>query len=200
VKFALHHALIRKIVGVSAAAMTITAPGLLLAAAPASAAVVAVAPACESHGNFCAGAPNLASGDPVQETQAGRTIDFASTGTSGTSYLLEVAATNTPGGTLECIAASNADNFGVLHPCNGGSAVVWKAELGPDGQSCLFDNQKFAGSYLAGKGTGSQFEMVSGAVSGPLKQFKLTTGASGTGTVTLPAVNTNSGLKVKCGA
>jgi hypothetical protein len=176
VRIAPRNALVRKIAGVSIAVATFAAPGLLLAAAPASAAVVA--PACESHGNFCVGAPTLGANDPVQETQSGRTISFM---------------------TKLCVAASNADNFGVLHSCNGGSAVIWKAEQGPDGLSCLFDNQKFAGSYLTGSNSsGAQFTMSSGTAGG-FKQFKLTSGPSGTGTVTLSAVSSSTGAKDTCG-
>jgi hypothetical protein len=195
VRFAPRNALVRKIAGVSIAVVTFAAPGLLLAAAPASAAVVA--PACESHGNFCVGAPTLGANDPVQETQSGRTISFVNQG--GNSYLLEINATTGAGMTKLCVAASNADNFGVLHPCNGGSAVIWKAEQGPDGLSCLFDNQKFAGSYLTGSNSsGAQFTMSSGTAGG-FKQFKLTSGPSGTGTVTLSAVSSSTGAKDTCG-
>ena len=134
---ALRSVLFRKIFRVSAGSAAIAVLGLLLAAPPASASGVALI--CESYSShgYCIGAPNLSLYDPVVETINGRYIDVQSLG--GNSYLLAFQAAPSL-----CLAAANNDYLAVMHPCNGGAGVVWKAHLGPDGMSCTFESQEFA--------------------------------------------------------
>jgi hypothetical protein len=137
--------------------------GLYLAVPTASAAVVTVN-ICESYGAFCIGAPTINLFDPVVETPTGRRIDVLHL--SGASYELEFHADQS-----KCVAASNSGLLGVVHPCNGGSGVVWIVELGGDGHSCVFDSQEFPANDLSGEDNGKQFRVISQGAMGFYQQF-----------------------------
>jgi hypothetical protein len=154
----LRNILVRKVVRISVGAAAIAVSGLLLAASPASASGPALV--CESHGAYCIGAPTLNLYDPVKEG-SGRTINVQNV--SGNSYLLEFNSS-------KCVAGANNGTDVVIHPCSGGSGVVWIAQLGPDGVSCIFKNQLF-GTYLSGHDNGSQFQLKGNGANGWYQQF-----------------------------
>lgn len=159
----LRNILSRKLIGIPILAAAMAASGLLLAAPPASAAGLSVI--CETNGSFCIGAPSLHESAPVKETGAGRIIDVQTLG--GNSYLLTINANPN-----WCVAGSDTGDHAVLHPCQNGSGVVWKAHLGPDGKSCVFESQKFSGKYLSGDNKGDQFQLRNKGATGTFQQFK----------------------------
>jgi hypothetical protein len=159
----LHNILVRKVIAVGATAIAVS--GLLLAASPAA---YASGPAlmCETNGNYCVGDPNrsLPLYDPVKEVLAGRILYVSSLG--GTSYLLRFDDDHS-----KCVAASDSGTSVVIHRCSGGNGVVWKAALGRDGVSCIFQSQEFSGKYLSGANNGTQFKLKAKYAAGWYQQF-----------------------------
>lgn len=115
---------------------------------------------CESHGQFCVGAPTIAFEDPVVETLTGRLfqIVFVAGG-------INLAFTAEPN---KCVAIKNNSNLVEVRACTQPSAV-WVPQTGPDGHSCVFQNQ---GRYLSGHNmAGSQFTVESKGASDAFQQF-----------------------------
>ena len=160
----IHNILARKVISVGATVIAVS--GLLLAAAPPASASGA-ALICETNGSYCVGDPNrsLPLYDPVKEMLAGRIIDVNSQG--GVSYKL--AFDDDPS---KCVAAANSGLTVVIHPCSG-AGVIWKAALGKDGFSCIFQNQEFSGKYLSGADKGTQFQLKAKGAAGWYQQFIL---------------------------
>jgi hypothetical protein len=159
----LHKILARKVISVGATAIAVS--GLLLAASPPA---CATGPAlmCETNGNYCVGDPHhdLPLYDPVKEMLAGRILYIQSLG--GTSYLLEFHDDHS-----KCVAASDSGTSVVVHRCNGGAGVVWRAALGRDGVSCIFQSQEFDGKYLSGANNETQFKLKTKYAPGWYQQF-----------------------------
>jgi hypothetical protein len=162
----LHNIMARKFIRVPAGATAIAVSGLLLAAPPAASAATAVI-ICESYGSYCIGDgnPSVPLYSQVKEFISGRT--FIVKNLSG-SYELVFSAD-----TSKCVAASDSGTATVVHPCSGGSGVVWKAQLGPDKKSCIFDNQEFSGKCISGSNNGNQFQLKSKGAAGWFQQFVL---------------------------
>ena len=159
----LHNALVRKVISIVATAIALSGL-LLIASSPANASGPALI--CETNGNYCIGDPHssLPLYDPVKEMLAGQIIDIKSQG--GISYKL--AFDQAPS---RCVAASNNGTSAVIHACSGGLGIIWKAHLGKDGRSCIFQNQRFSGKYLSGAGNGTQFKLKAKGAKGWLQQF-----------------------------
>lgn len=159
----LHNILVRKVIAVGATAIAVS--GLLLAVSPPA---YATGPAlmCETNGNYCVGDPHhdLPLYDPVKEMLAGRILYIDSLG--GSSYLLRFDDDHS-----KCVAASNSGTSVVIHRCNGGAGVVWKAALGRDGVSCIFQSQEFSGKYLSGANNETQFKLKAKYAAGWYQQF-----------------------------
>jgi hypothetical protein len=160
---ALHNILAQKVFRVSAGAMVMAVSGLLLAASSPASAIDSVT-ICESYGAYCVGAPSLGLYDQVVETFSGRQIATIGLGNNNWEFAFRADPT-------KCVAASNSGDVAVIHPCNGGSGIVWKAQVGPDGVSCIFENQHFSGKYLSGDDKGDQFHLKSKGASGWFQQF-----------------------------
>jgi hypothetical protein len=79
---------------------------------------------------------------------AGQVIDIKSQG--GISYKLAFDQDLS-----KCVAASDSGATVVIHACNGGNGVIWKAYLGNDGVSCIFQSQEFSSKYLSGANNGT---------------------------------------------
>src|SRR5262249_51753831 len=113
---------------------------------------------CETFGNYCVGAANLDPFTPVAERNPGRDIDKNSIGGQVDGLpRYELAFSADPS---KCVAAANNLNDVVIHPCNGGSGVVW----GQDSSSghLRFLNQEVFNAngsrvYLCGHNNGTQF-------------------------------------------
>jgi hypothetical protein len=145
---ALRNILVRKPIRVFLVA-TMAVPGLFLAASP-PASASAGSHLCESFGSYCIGAPSLGLNDPVVETASGRLIDISPVGTGNQR---ELAFDADPS---KCVAAASNGYLAVIHPCNGGSGVVWIEAPGPSG-SLTYESREFPGKYLAGDNHGDQF-------------------------------------------
>jgi len=116
---------------------------------------------CESFGqHFCVGAPGLAFEDPVVETPTGRVIQINPVA-GGVNLALQIDPT-------KCVAVKNNSNLVELRACSQPSAV-WIVGNGPNGHSCVFQNQ--LGGVLGGPNTGAQFRVVSSDDSELFKQF-----------------------------
>lgn len=159
----LHNILVRKIISVGATAIAVS--GLVLAASPPA---YASGPAliCETNGNYCIGDTNrsLPLYDPVKEVLAGRIIDIRSQG--GISYKLAFQDDES-----KCVAGSDSGLYVVIHRCNGGNGVIWKAYLGNNGVSCIFQSQEFSSKYLSGANNGTQFQLKAKGANGWYQQF-----------------------------
>jgi len=143
-----------------------TIAGLVFAVSPPAKASVPVY-VKEAYASYRVGAPTIGLYDPVQQTTDGRLIiqSFTSAG-----HLLLMFNADTS----KCVAASNSGDLAVVHPCNGGSGVVWIPHTGPDGVSCEFESQKFDNKYLAGDGSnGDQFHVKGLGASGWYYQFRI---------------------------
>jgi hypothetical protein len=155
-----------KRIGISVIAAIMAITGLFLANAPAYA--DGNTTLCESHGAWCVGAPSTTQGDPVVETEDGRTIDV--TNVSGNTYTFVLVANR-----KLCVAADGTNGPVVLLPCTGFSGVNWVASKGPDHLSCLFQNAHYGG-YLSGDNNGTQFAVRGlNALPGLRQQFSAAT-------------------------
>jgi len=143
--------------------MVVAVSGLLLAASPPAGAISSVT-ICESNGAYCVGAPSLNLYAQVVETFSGRQIATVGLGNNNYEFAFQADPT-------KCVAGSNSGNTVVIHPCNGGIAIVWKVQVGPDGVSCIFENQHFSGKYLSGDDKGDQFQLKSKGANGWFQQF-----------------------------
>lgn len=116
---------------------------------------------CESHGSFCVGAPTIAFEDPVVETAGGRIFQFP---TSGGFVLFAFNADPT-----RCAAVKNNSDLVEVRACTNVPSALWIPQLGPDGHSCIFQNQ--LGGYLSGPNSGGQFQVKSKGANGWFQQF-----------------------------
>lgn len=161
-----------KRIGISVIPVVIAAAGLFLANTPAYA--DGNTTIVESHGAWRVGAPATGAGQPVVETEDGRTIDIQNV--SGNTYTLKLVANPSV-----CVASNGggASARAVLLPCSGSLGVNWIASKGPDHLSCLFQNAHFGG-YLSGNNNGTQF-VVRGlnAAPGLRQQFGIEPGVIG---------------------
>ena len=135
-------------------------PGWLLVASPAASARTGLQ-IKETFGSYYIGAPTVALDDPVVETTGSRSFNILSAG--GGEEFQFVANTSL------CVAAANNGVDVVMHPCNGGSGVIWHEVQGKS--STLFENNKFAGKYLSGDNKGNQYQLKSKGASGWDQQF-----------------------------
>lgn len=159
-----------KRIGISVIAAIIAVTGLFLANAPAYA--DGNTGLCETHGAWCAGAPNTSQNDPVVETKDGRTWDVKNV--NGNTYNLVLVAN-----TRVCAAATSTGGPVVLLPCSGSTGVNWVASKGPDHLSCQFKNVHYGG-YLSGNNNGTQFEVRAlNAAPGLRQQFSIDNGVIG---------------------
>jgi hypothetical protein len=76
----------------------------------------------------------------------------------------------------KCVAVANNGALVEVRSCDVPSAV-WIEHLGPDGVSCIFQNQQF-GLYLSGPDNGGQFHLETKGANGWLQQFHLFNGLS----------------------
>jgi hypothetical protein len=121
---------------------------------------------CESHGSFCVGAPTLAFQDHVVETAGGRIFQVPA---SGSFVLFAFNADPT-----RCVAVKNGSDQVEVRACTNVPSALWIPQLGPDGHSCIFQNQIGGPSgsvYLSGRGDGSQFHVKSKGADGWFQQF-----------------------------
>jgi hypothetical protein len=125
----------------------------------------------ETYASYRIGAPSLNLYDPVVETLGGRQLLLDNT--TGFNYKFRFKAD-----TSKCVAANNAGDLSVIHPCDG-SGVVWTAITGNDGCSAVFESQDFSNKYLAGPGNGSQFAVKGLGANGWLYQFRLVNPSTG---------------------
>ncbi len=120
---------------------------------------------CETNGSFCVGAPTIAFEDPVVETTGGRIFQIQ---TSGGFVLLAFNADPT-----RCVAvkngSTNTDGLVEVRACSGVPSALWVPQRGPDGQSCIFQNQ--LGLYLSGRNMGTQFHVRAKGEGGWFQQF-----------------------------
>jgi hypothetical protein len=116
---------------------------------------------CESHGSFCVGAPTIAFEDPVVETAGGRIFQIP---TSGGFVLFAFNADPT-----RCVAVKNGSDLVEVRACNNVPSALWIPQRGPDGTSCIFQNQ--LGLYLSGLDNGSQLHVKTKGLGGWFQQF-----------------------------
>lgn len=146
--------------GASSQASVATPDPGRLAGSPQPDAVLAIERVCETFGAFCVGAPTIAFEDPVVETAGGRILQIVSVA-GGVNLAFNADPTR-------CVAVKNASTLVEVRACTVASAV-WKMQNGPDGHSCLFQNQ--LGGFLSGPGNGGRFNVVSRGASGWLQQY-----------------------------
>jgi hypothetical protein len=142
---------------------TMAVPGLILAASPPASASVGLH-LCETFGSYCIGAPSLGLYNPVVETASGRLLEINPVGTGNQR---ELAFASNPS---ECVAADNDGDLVVIHPCNGGSGVVWLEGTGSSG-GAIYESREFSGLYLSGADNGTQFQLKDRGASGWYQQF-----------------------------
>jgi hypothetical protein len=121
---------------------------------------------CETSGNYCIGAPSLATDAPVVETSSGRDITLEFLG----SAQYELQFNDAPS---ECVAAANNGTDVVIHHCNGGDGVVWILFLNANGH-LQWQNREFSGDYLAGHNDASQYQVKAPGLSGWFYNFDQT--------------------------
>jgi hypothetical protein len=120
---------------------------------------------CESKGSFCVGAPTIAFQDSVVETTGGRLFNvLAGDGFVAFSFSAEPN---------KCVALKNGTGLVQVRACSGVPSALWRAQRGPDGQSCIFKNQigNQDGVYLSGQDNGSPFEVKPPGAGGWFQQF-----------------------------
>jgi hypothetical protein len=124
---------------------------------------------CETNGSFCVGAPTIAFEDPVVETAGGRIFQVL-TSSSGNFVLLAFNADPT-----RCAAVKNGSDLVEVRACANVPSALWIPRRGPDGQSCIFQNQlKDAlgnSVYLSGHDDGSQFHVKTKGANSWFQQF-----------------------------
>ena len=111
---------------------------------------------CESHGQFCVGAPTIAFQDSVEETPSGRLFEVLLVDTTAGQRLVQFVF---DGGMNKCVAVKNNSDLVQVRAC--GTDVVsafWIPERGPDGQSCTFRN-KGTSVYLSGHNDAGLFHV-----------------------------------------
>jgi hypothetical protein len=118
----------------------------------------------ETFGNYFVGAPSLALYAPVVETSSGRSINIHSNGDGGYEIVFNYD-------TSKCVAGANNGADVVIHPCNGGSGIIWF--LSTDGNGNLFFQNKKFSTYLAGANNGGQFQLKPKPLSGWYEKFTL---------------------------
>jgi hypothetical protein len=135
-------------------AATLTASAVMFAAPlPASAANNHLK---ETSGSYRVGAPNLALYAPVVETTSGRDVNLITAPTGADDVYIKFSAD-----TSLCVAAANNSSDVVIHPCSGGSGIIWTLQDSASGHClpyCLFKN-RLVGLYLAGNNRGGQFQL-----------------------------------------
>jgi hypothetical protein len=116
---------------------------------------------CEQFGaQWCVGAPTLAFEDPVVETVSGRIMQFIFV-SGGVNLAFNADPT-------KCVAVKNNSNLVEIRACSQPSAV-WIVQTGPNGHSCVFQNQ--LGGVLGGRGDGGQYSVVPTTDKPAFKQF-----------------------------
>jgi hypothetical protein len=117
---------------------------------------------CETNGNYCVGAPSLATDAPVVETQFGRDINLLFLGNA--QYELQFNAAPS-----QCVAAANNGHDVVIHHCNGGLGVVWILFINSNGH-LQWQNREFS-TFLAGHNNGTQYQVKPPGLSGWFYNF-----------------------------
>lgn len=117
---------------------------------------------CESYGGKrCVGAPTIAIGASVKETDSGRIL------------LLDQGPTfdrirfNADSG--KCVGVAADGSSVIVMSCNARGAE-WRQGPGSDGHSCIFQNVEFTG-YLSGPDNGGQFQLKPRPTTRWLQQF-----------------------------
>jgi hypothetical protein len=158
---------------------TIRAATAALAALAIPAAIFTAPPAgastafhmCETYGSYCVGSADLNLYTAVSERNPGRLIIPVSLGGEFDNYgtwLLEF--NNDPS---ECVAAANNLSDVVIHPCNGGSGVVW-ARDNSSGNDKWINQEASEGLgiwYLSGSDQGRDYFLDLLGVTGTYQAF-----------------------------
>jgi len=122
---------------------------------------------CYSHGDFCVGAPTIAFQDPVVETAGGRLFQVLAGG-GFVAFAFNADPTR-------CVAVKNGSDLVEVRACSGVPSALWIAQRGPDGQSCIFQNQIHDAAnqpvYLSGHNDGSPFHVVRKGANDWFQQF-----------------------------
>lgn len=123
--------MVRARVRASASLLAVLSVPVMLLAAPLPASA-AGRHLCETYGNYCVGADNLnlytAVVEKPKSSGGGRNIIDTPLGrlfyNEYPEYLLQFADDAT-----KCVAAANNGYDVVIHPCNGGSGVIWALDV-----------------------------------------------------------------------
>jgi hypothetical protein len=110
----------------------------------------------ETSGSYDVGAPSLAPDAAVVETSSGRDVNLITVPTGADDVYIKFSTD-----TSKCVAGANNGVDVVIHPCNGGSGIIWTLQDAPGAHClsvCLFKNKHF-GTYLAGDNGGHQFQL-----------------------------------------
>jgi hypothetical protein len=128
----------------------------------------------ETNGNWIVGAPTINTGDLVLEEADGRFFQITQAiipgGISvGTTFRFMADNTKCMG-----VAVSGLDI--TVRLCSALNGIIWSAQLGPDGSSCIFQSVDWGG-YLASntgnsKTPNGEFHQVPRAKPGTFQQFK----------------------------
>jgi hypothetical protein len=125
---------------------------------------------CETNGNFCVGAPSLATFAPVVETLSGRNITLIFLGNDAQGIpQFEIQLDAAPS---ECVAGADNGIDVVLHHCNGGLGVVWKRHFSQNGH-LQWNSREFPTKWLAGHNDGTQYQLKPLGLSGWFYNFDL---------------------------
>jgi hypothetical protein len=122
---------------------------------------------CESHGQFCVGAPTIAFQDSVEETPSGRDFTLLVITTPDNGHFLALAFN---ADTNKCVAVKTNSDLVQVRACTEASNAFWVPERGPDGQSCIFRNQG-TNMYLSGGNNASKFVLKAKGAKNAFQQF-----------------------------
>lgn len=146
----------------------------LLAVAPSANAATATDPRiCESFGSFCVGSADFNLFTAVTERNPGRDFTLISLGTTFDGFPnFDIVFSGDPS---DCVAAANNLSDVVIHPCNGGSGVVWARDHQANGHDRWINREasQSAGveEVLSGRNNGTQFLVRQNGTSGLFQQF-----------------------------
>lgn len=142
-----------------AGASALTVSGYWLAASPDAGAAPLSFQWCEqsaspSGTDYCIGAPDLTSFDPVTEMPSSGRLFFTPMSGTTNNFKLEFVGDST-----KCVAANNNDTKVVIHPCNGVGVVWIPTDINGNNGSQRLESNEFPGSYLSGNANGTQFTL-----------------------------------------
>jgi hypothetical protein len=169
---ALRNIIIRKSIHIfMAGAATLAVSGFWSATAPDASAAPLSFQWCEQSSNssgtdYCIGAADFTSFDPVTETPTTGRLFFTPQSGTTDNFKLEFV-----GNTTQCVAANNNGTKVVIHPCNGAGVVWIPTDIDGSNGSELLESNEFPGSYLSGRANGTQFTLQSHKAPGYFQRF-----------------------------